>query len=421
MLVIAGMACACGARTSLATAEPTVVEDQTCVVDYADCDGDPSNGCEIDLMTSHSDCGECGHICPSDLACGRGRCRPGNDIVHVSAGAFFTCALRASGELLCWGRNDDGQLGTGDHLDRPSPTVVAGLPPVAEVSTGSVQVCVRLFDHGVRCWGLHARAARDRSDVLEPQVIGGLGRVAHVRAGARHACSLDTLGRVRCWGANDAAELGDGTLAPREGVVEPRRVGQAIDLAADMPTCARRANGEVTCWGDNWAGAVGDGTGTNRSTPTEPIGLPTPVLSMALGGFSSCFIVTNGAVWCTGNLTPGQGAFPVQMEHLVRSDYFALAVGVDTLCALLSDGHVECSGGADHGERGGGAVPTSNVFTNDVVGVDDAIEVTAGTWHYCALRERGTVSCWGDNEFHHLGNPAAALRQTTPLDVVGLP
>jgi hypothetical protein len=35
-----------------------------CIGDFADCDGDPSNGCEVDLSTSVSSCGSCGVPCP---------------------------------------------------------------------------------------------------------------------------------------------------------------------------------------------------------------------------------------------------------------------------------------------------------------------------------------------------------------------
>jgi hypothetical protein len=38
---------------------------------------------------------------------------PGEAFVHVSAGLGLTCALRITGEVLCFGANNDGELGVG--------------------------------------------------------------------------------------------------------------------------------------------------------------------------------------------------------------------------------------------------------------------------------------------------------------------
>ena len=35
----------------------------TCDSGYGDCDGDPANGCEVNVDTDPSNCGTCGHVC----------------------------------------------------------------------------------------------------------------------------------------------------------------------------------------------------------------------------------------------------------------------------------------------------------------------------------------------------------------------
>lgn len=47
-------------------------------------------------------------------------------------------------------------------------------------------------------------------------------------------------------------------------------------------------------------------------------------------------------------------------------------------------------------------------------GQDRAAQITAGSWHSCALRQTGTITCWGHNEYRQLGDGAFLLR-----DVVG--
>ena len=57
-----------------------------CADDQADCDGDPSNGCETNTRTSTVHCGRCGNMCPTPAngtpacsagVCGIGRCNEG--------------------------------------------------------------------------------------------------------------------------------------------------------------------------------------------------------------------------------------------------------------------------------------------------------------------------------------------------------
>jgi len=57
-----------------------------CAAGWGDCDGDPANGCEVDLSSSTGACGACGQACPTpahasatcvDGACGMGACAAG--------------------------------------------------------------------------------------------------------------------------------------------------------------------------------------------------------------------------------------------------------------------------------------------------------------------------------------------------------
>jgi hypothetical protein len=51
---------------------PTPSEDGgslECEPGRGDCDGDPSNGCEVDLRSDELHCGICGDACPSGAKC----------------------------------------------------------------------------------------------------------------------------------------------------------------------------------------------------------------------------------------------------------------------------------------------------------------------------------------------------------------
>lgn len=70
----------CGRPCATTHGEPTCDEGTcsiTCAADFDDCDGDPMNGCEINLEESVLHCSECGAACPDEEgtpSCDEGKC-----------------------------------------------------------------------------------------------------------------------------------------------------------------------------------------------------------------------------------------------------------------------------------------------------------------------------------------------------------
>jgi alpha-tubulin suppressor-like RCC1 family protein len=56
---------------------------------------------------------------------------PIDGVAQLAAGYHHTCALRTTGEVLCWGENGDGQLGVGLDVreEQLSPVAVKLAPP----------------------------------------------------------------------------------------------------------------------------------------------------------------------------------------------------------------------------------------------------------------------------------------------------
>ena len=70
-----------------------------------------------------------------------------------------SCALLASGDVRCWGRNDLGQLGLGSTEvigddEVPATVPVVPLPdPVVELASGLRHICAITSADEVLCWG----------------------------------------------------------------------------------------------------------------------------------------------------------------------------------------------------------------------------------------------------------------------------
>ncbi len=66
----------------------------SCLAGFADCDGDPSNGCESDVASSTTNCGACGRSCAPPNA--NGTCSSGVCTVGSCTGNFLDCDRTAA-------------------------------------------------------------------------------------------------------------------------------------------------------------------------------------------------------------------------------------------------------------------------------------------------------------------------------------
>ena len=157
-------------------------------------------------------------------------------------------------------------------------------------------------------------------------------------------------------------------------------------------------SGNAACTG---AGGAGGGTLTSGSLAAKAI---------SVGGDHTCALLTDGTVRCWGWSTAGQlGATApgiVSTEPIAAcgiSNAVAISAGGSHSCALLSGGTVQCWGLNHEGQIGNGE--TSNVWIpTTVAGVSNAIAIATGGYHTCALLSGGSVECWGKNAFGQLGN-----------------
>jgi alpha-tubulin suppressor-like RCC1 family protein len=189
----------------------------------------------------------------------------------------------------------------------------------------------------------------------------------------------------------------------------------ATDISAgDGFACALRTNGTVACWGKNSYGNLGNGTTDAAALPvtvTRFTGLNLHTIAVAAGGVGACalrrntiigthptqvacwgshqrFSFFNGSAWLADT------SAPVVITNL--ADVSAITAGTDHYCALRTNGTVACWGGNDKGQLGDGTTTDSLETPVTVSGVTNAVAVSAGARHSCAVISGGTVRCWGD-------------------------
>ena len=235
-------ASACAADNATAACASGRCAVGACVEGFADCDANPSNGCEADVRSSDSNCGACGVVCalPNAMAACQGR----------------ACALRACREGFA---NCDGDASNGCEVDLRADPAHCGACGSACAAANGMPGCV-----AGRCVVASCSAGFVDCDM-----------------GEANGCEVDVTSDARncgvCGGACGVAQVCS-SGACRAGCVAGLTVcgASCVDLrasAANCGACGRacptRANASATCTNGGCGLACNvnfgncDGEGTN--------------------------------------------------------------------------------------------------------------------------------------------------------------
>jgi alpha-tubulin suppressor-like RCC1 family protein len=339
----------------------------------------------------------------------------------------------------CGADNDPPQGGGGPELP-PDPHA----PRVGRVASGHTHVCALRPAGTAACWGTTFGSLGDALATTvsaTPVAVAGGDSFDGVSASGKPgiACGWTPDGLAYCWGTNSSGELGAG-FPPDDlpASATPIKVAGLSDVrqvsSGNTGSCAVERNGLVHCWGNNLGGQLG--TGQDYDTlhyvpaPVAVAGITDAVAVGAGSGSHRCALHVDGTVSCWGtNDINGAGlgdgvstvsSTPVNVSGL--SDALAISSGGNHSCALRRTGSVVCWGDNQRGALGDGTA-TSSKAPVTVVGVDDAVSISAGAAHTCALRRTGAVACWGGGEGQGsviaLGNGTNG-NSLTPVKVSGL-
>jgi alpha-tubulin suppressor-like RCC1 family protein len=280
-------------------------------------------------------------------------------VTQVVTGGDHACALTVDGDVYCWGRNEDGQLGNGT-------TSTQNATPVRVIGIGGY-IGLKVTDIATSIWS-------DSTCAIVATASGP---------------------RAYCWGQNTDGQLGDGTTTMRttpvrvdtSGVMSGKSVTD-ISIAAPDTTgleghaCAV-ASGAFYCWGSGANGILGNNATADSLVPvavnTAGVLSGKTALEVNVGVWHVCATAKNGsnvvAPYCWGqgtlsqlgnNTTPSYSAIPVAVSVLAGGlqghTVTALKGGGNRGC-VLADQTTYCWGYNASGQLGDGTTTNRTVPT----------------------------------------------------------
>lgn len=203
------------------------------------------------------------------------------NFVDVAAAGLWCIGLDTNGAAWAWGQNGSGQHGTGNLIVQSSPVAVAGgLTFQTIVINGPSQSVYGLTPAGqVYSWGGNSQGQLGTGDTVNrstPTAVIGLSGIVikQIVVGTvnPHVAFIANDGTAYTCGSNVFSALGVGDLVARSSPVAVLGGFKFLSLwgyPSPMGVCD---DGVVRAWGQNDQGQLGLGDQVNRSSPVAVIG-----------------------------------------------------------------------------------------------------------------------------------------------------
>lgn len=367
------------------------------------------------------------------------------DVIQIDAGYRHTCALRASGEVLCW-----GTVAGADRVES-RPYRIAGIESAREILIGDwFSLAVERTGEIMAWGGLTGPSYRHRlvenwrgrpvgddergpppmdvvlTEPLDPALSAEAAAAAYPDDVQLHTKTRGFPGplpaqwritaravstRMRTDAKVFVAEQMSCThhLDGELSCIEPRFIGafpswnesqtrhepDLIDMiGTSLPeVCMLRSSGAVDC-----VRYVGEDPDEWRDYEFQNVRVPLPGPAAAIASDEcAAVLLRDGRVvtWCD-RLEDGRISTVTKINPEI-DDAIAIDMGGRSICVLRRDDDVTCW---YEGSDALFYMPTPRTITT----LDHPTQLAVGSRHACALLADGRVQCWGANEHGQLGN-----------------
>jgi alpha-tubulin suppressor-like RCC1 family protein len=309
----------------------------------------------------------------------------GKSITDIASGGVHSCVV-ASGAAYCWGSNNGGQLGNYGNRTYLNPVAVAATgvlagKTVTSIAVGDVHSCA-IASGDVYCWGANNQGQLGNSSNVSSYVPVAvtksgvlLGKtVTDLFAGGSHTCAIAS-GAVYCWGNNQSGQLGvevakdffgtyiqttftSPVAVDTTGILKGRTVSSfAFEEHFGNATQVLSGNKLIT-WGNSVRLPTEDTFVNSGDLKDKTITSLTG--SASRGGKSGCAL-SDKVVYCYGQMNSPYNSTPVKMATTTaigEKPVTQVASNYQSACAIAI-GSLYCWGQNENGQLGNHSVASS--------------------------------------------------------------
>jgi alpha-tubulin suppressor-like RCC1 family protein len=180
--------------------------------------------------------------------------------VYANGDSSAAIATNFDKVLFVWGKNNVGQLGLGDVINRSSPTIVSsGGLSFNSVSVGYSHMLGITNTGSLYVWGLNSSSQLGLNDTINRSnpVQLGSNSWTQVSAGFDHSMGIRTDGTLWGWGNNALGQLGINTTINTSSPVQIGSNSWSQVTAGNQFTLAKDTSGNIYAWGQDTSGQLG--------------------------------------------------------------------------------------------------------------------------------------------------------------------
>jgi alpha-tubulin suppressor-like RCC1 family protein len=372
-----------------------------------------------------------------------------NGVDYSFDDVFVPADMFRDGNLLNWGRGDEGQLGTNDLTSRSTPvTTFAGGTNWKQVGTKFLHTAAIKTDGTLWTWGLGTSGQLGTNDLTTRSTpvttFAGGTNWKQVSTGDFHTAAIKTDGTLWLWGTGGSGRLGNGVTTGGNNISTPvttfaggtnwKQVSAGFGFTAAIKT-----DGTLWTWGSGVSGRLGTNDTTIRSTPVTTFAGGTNWKQVSSGSSHTTAIKIDGTLWTWGSGADGQLGRPsigttkltpvttfaggtnwADTATTEPEDLYTLSAGGVHTAAIKTDGTLWTWGNGVSGRLGNGAT-TGNIITpvTTFAGGTDWKQVSSGSSHTAAIKTDGTLWTWGNGNSGRLGTNDATNRSTPVTTFAG--